>query len=736
MAHLIEKIKVSNGIHWIQINEVGLNVLCGCPADVVKYLIRIGLIKQIEINGVACESGPNAILLSDLPVQNGEFSNLAEFPVLQMLYRQGMILPNHPNNTGKKPLLIGTKSQVTAQMNYIYRGNYGLTSIEEMMKAGIDNNKAKEYMDIKLSFAFGKIKTSDEFLDKVIVANKKTKIWEDVHIKRNSLNVYEFFYKDESVVVDLNLAPEENYQAPFKLGQYHIKRDHFGVIHSGEGDGWDINRPCMGSILMYNNRIYLIDAGPNINQTLDSLGISAGEVEGIFHTHCHDDHFSGLTTLIQSDHRLKYFATSLVKHSVDKKLSALLGTKDVLDRFFKVEILEEGSFNDIEGMEVMPVFSPHPVETTAFYFRVIADKGYKSYFHLADIASVRVLDKMKKQDDTPGPGITQTLYNKVLSNYKMRADIKKIDIGGGIIHGEALDFIDDKSEKKILSHTSLVLTNQEKEIGQRASFGQMDSLILTNSDPYIRFARYYLKAYYHELSDGNFRDILNCPLVTFNPGSILLKQGGESDYFYLTLTGTIEVIHSEKNLHQFLAAGSLIGEMSALLNEPRQKTYVAVGYVTALKIPSNMYRAFVDKFHLLESIKKNRKTKNFLSGLQLFKSMSSSPILNSFSQDLKIETITKNATIKNSEKNGLLIVVDGELELLAEDHFITNINKGDFCFEENILTLEIYPPCSIRAKTDASVYFISKELLSNVPAVLWKLLESYERRLELIISIL
>jgi len=111
-----------------------------------------------EVDGVPCETGPNAILLSDISLQNGEFANLAEFPVLQMLYRQGLFLPGHPNNTGRKPMLIGSADQVGAQMRYIYRGNYGLVSREEIMQAGIPEEQAGEMMRLKLKFAFGRIR--------------------------------------------------------------------------------------------------------------------------------------------------------------------------------------------------------------------------------------------------------------------------------------------------------------------------------------------------------------------------------------------------------------------------------------------------------------------------------------------------------------------------------------------------------------------------------------------------
>ena len=77
----------------------------------------------------------------------------------------------------------------------------------------------------------------------------------------------------------------------------------------------------MGSIITFQGKIFLIDAGPNINTTLNSLGISVNEIEGIFHTHAHDDHFAGITSLIQSDHKLKYYTSSIVRASVFKKLA-------------------------------------------------------------------------------------------------------------------------------------------------------------------------------------------------------------------------------------------------------------------------------------------------------------------------------------------------------------------------------------------------------------------------------
>ena len=120
----------------------------------------------------------------------------------------------------------------------------------------------------------------------------------------------------ERVEIDLNLRAHEIYESPYTLGYHQFRREYFSIVHSGEGDGWDMHRPAMGSVLVYQGRLFLIDASPNLLYALTALGIGVNEIDGIFHTHSHDDHFAGLTTLLQTDHRIKYFATPFVRAAV------------------------------------------------------------------------------------------------------------------------------------------------------------------------------------------------------------------------------------------------------------------------------------------------------------------------------------------------------------------------------------------------------------------------------------
>ena len=253
------KIPVSPGITWLEIPAADLRILCGCPVDSVKHLLKLRLIVTTEINGQACQTGPNSILLSDLSIQNGRACNRAEFPVLQMLYLQGQIIPGHPGNTGQRPRILGSANQVQAQMEYLYRGNYGLASKEELVEVGVEPALAADLMRMKLAFAFGRILPMDELVQPVVIGDATTAIGGGAEVRRLRTNVFEFSYQNESIEIDLNLAPGDIYECPYTLDKHVPTRNYFAVIHTGDGDGWDMNRPTMGSIIVFQGRVFLVD---------------------------------------------------------------------------------------------------------------------------------------------------------------------------------------------------------------------------------------------------------------------------------------------------------------------------------------------------------------------------------------------------------------------------------------------------------------------------------------------
>ncbi len=278
----MEMIPVTRGVSLVRIPEARLSILCGCPENAIKHLFKRGLIEKAGGDGRSYETGPNAILLSEVAVQNGRFANLAEFPVLHMLYRQGMIIPGHPGNTGLRPMLIGMPEQLEAVSKYIYAGNYGITDPGELSPE--DPALAESLMKVKRWFAFGQFRQSDELLELKRIDGTILELRDGAFLRRLGVNRYEIIHGSQSVLVDLGLKTGQDYECPYSLPSLPASREGFAVIHLGEGDGWDPERPCMSSIVMNRGEAYLIDAGPNIEQSLEAVGLAVGCLKGIFQT--------------------------------------------------------------------------------------------------------------------------------------------------------------------------------------------------------------------------------------------------------------------------------------------------------------------------------------------------------------------------------------------------------------------------------------------------------------------
>jgi hemerythrin len=723
----IQKIEVARGIQWVEVPEADLRVLCGCPADAVKHLIKRGLIQSREIKGVACETGPNAILLSDISLQNEEFANLAEFPVLQMLYKQGLIVPGHPNNTGRKPALIGSAEQVESQMRYIYRGNYGLVSREEITQAGVSPEQAAEMMRLKLGFAFGRIRPTRDFLDTRVVGDGTVEIAKDVSLRRLRPNVFEFSHRGEAVAVDLNLHPGEPYECAYQLGYRRFEPEYFAVIHSGEGDGWDVNRPCMSSIITHQRHLYLIDAGPHLDATLAALGIGIDQVDGIFHTHAHDDHFSGLTTLMRAGRRIRYFATPLVRSSVAKKLAALMGMEEErFADFFDIRDLVADTWNDVEGLEVMPIFSPHPVETNVFVFRTLWGEGYRSYAHFADIVSLDILQGMVT-DQQEAPGLDRQALERTRAAYRVPVDLKKIDVGGGMIHGNAEDFRGDASAAILLAHRAGDLTPEEKEIGSSAAFGTVDVLVAGQSKGMRHNAFAFLADHLPGVPIHDLQLLLNHPITEINPGAILIKEGETPREVLLLVSGRVETIRARDKLFGSLSAGSMIGASAMLDNRPQRYTYRTSSFVRVLRLPVGLYSEVVRRNGLLDHLRRSAELRSFLFGTDLFNQRLPVAVLRRIVDRASERCFQPGEIVAGGDLQVLNVIRSGLVERAVGSKVLDVLKDGDFFGEEGAI-LKVPYLISMRVAQETAVVQIPGEILVDVPILRWKLIENYQQR--------
>ena len=727
----MESVPVTPGVTYVRIPEHGLFFLCGCPPDVVKHLMRRGLISERSDRGVTYEIGPNAILLSDVPVQNGGFANLAEFPLLQMFYRQGMILPGHPNNKGVKPLVVGASRGLSSLSEALFRGTYGLANEKEVLETGVDPAFAAEVIREKLWFSFGSLRRTEELVDLVPLDGEVVELRPGLLLRRVGVNQFVFESGNNLLPVDLNLAPGQTYEPPFRLGRSRIKREYFSVVHIGEGDGWDTTRPCMGSLLQFQGKNYLIDAGPNILESLEAIGLGLTEIEGVFQTHAHDDHFAGLPSLAMSDHRLKLYSTKLVRSSVMKKMAALMGVPErTFVNTFDFKELTADTWNDVQGLMVRPTWSPHPVETTIFTFRANDEKGAKTYCHWADIADFKVLKRLlvEAPDATEA---SKTLYSDFTRLLLEPASLKKADIGGGMIHGCAEDFVPDSSEKLVFAHIARQPTPREKEIGTFLDFGVQDILIPARQDYRLRVVEAALTAYFPQAPEWEKNLLLNGLLRECSPGTVLQKKGELFEQVLLVVGGVVEAVDGDTSRESRFSAGTLIGELHVLTGRLATQTWRARSFVTVLEIPKLVYTVFVRKNTDIDEQLRVAQVTLTLQGTALFGDAVSSVHLTRIARQARSLDVAVGQSPEQAvgiSDPFLFLVESGTLSLEFESRPIEEVGPGGFCGEESLF-FRGGGNMAIKAATATKGLAIPAKLLLAIPIVGWKLLETYERRL-------
>ena len=389
-------------------------------------------------------------------------------------------------------------------------------------------------------------------------------------------------------------------------------------------------------------------------------------------------------------------------------------------------------WNAIDNLEVKPIFSPHPTETTIFIFRTIDKDGYQSYAHFADLASFDVLRSMITENDNE-PGISKEYFEQVQRNYLTKVNLKKLDVGGGQVHGSAADFKNDASEKIILAHTSTELSAKQKEIGSGAPFGTVDVLIPAHQDYVWKYAYNYLKAYFPSVPNHQIDMLINNPLKTFNPESILTKKGEINKVVYLVLTGTVEKIRSEAGIHSMISAGGFVGDNTGLFDVPAKETYRAVNFVKALQMPCRLFLEFIKGNGLLAEMEYLREKREFLQNTWLFSEDISYPLQNRLAQAITKECYIPDEQIPMEDYSGIGIVKSGRLQIFLNSDVFETLITGNFFGVSNVL-LGTPALFKVRAVEPTEVYNIPGQILTDIPIVHWKLFETYERRIRMILN--
>ncbi len=701
----MKKTDITKGISYLEIPEEGLRILCGCPENSIKFIMQKGLTPPVVINGFNLVGGPNAILLNDLSVSNSHFLNFAEFPVLHHQYFQGAAF----NGTNEKYTIIGNEDKVDNQYNYIRRGVQGLTSRDEILEAGVDDDIADKIISIG-NYHRGYKKNFD-IINKVYISNK-TKIKGDLYIERISLNRFVFTYGDQTEIVDINL--DENLKGvglPYNIENKLIPFDEFSITTVGDGNGWNPHVPCMGSLINCKGKRFLVDSGPGSLDLVGHLGITPSEVEGVFVTHSHDDHFAGILSMLNSENKIKFFSTALVIASVQKKFQALLNINKIeLKKYIDFIELKEGIWTNIGEMEVKPKYSFHTIETNVFYFRVKNLEGqWKSYGHITDIISKKDLNFMLDHDQSGN--INHSWTDDWFNNYLEECDLKRIDAGGGVVHGDSHDFAEDKSKKIILSHLNHDIdTGENISFSPPTNFGHTEVLIHSDFNYLVQKAKDILLELFIKTGEVKV-NVSQQDIFLVEPDKIVCQKGDKLENIYMVVSGLVEGYESNGHIRKYVQGDFLY----TFNNEKKSKNnYKTSSYCYLLKIKSKNFFKCIKSISLSYNFKVLRKSTYFSYAFSLAKLIDLSRIMTK-------QKIKKGNVIQFAD-NDYFFVDDGLIEVYRGEKLITQFHND---------SLSVYSKTdkdiNFKVKEHSTILLFKERDIKKFPSVLWSVFEETKR---------
>ena len=220
--------------------------------------------------------------------------------------------------------------------------------------------------------------------------------------------------------------------------------------------------------------------------------------------------------------------------------------------------------------------------------------------------------------------------------------------------------------------------------------------------------------------------LANCPIVTFNAGSIMLKKGERARAVYLILQGVGEAIDTQRGIHRSLSGGAIVGELSALMEEGAYWTVRASSYITAIQVPAELYLSFIRQNSLEESTRRLLANRRFLQGTWLFGELIGFSVERAVSAAMEPLHAPAGTRVDPGPFARLFLLEKGEIELLRDGRPCERLGPGAFWGEQEVLGGPHM--FDARAAGDAGIFVIPARLVADIPIVQWRLLQTNEKR--------
>ena len=685
------------GTYYIE--SGGKSVLAGCPPEIVKVLIQKDL------------KAPDAILLPDRPVAQGESQTAVEFPLYHHLFFRKA-------DAGKPPLiLLGSSRRIEAAQDLLKLTLFGPEK-EQLAEWGMPEEDAdalaRETRWFHLKDDSGKRIKLDQMIRCFAFDDAPVDLdW--IKVRRTKNNCFEFQADGQTETIDITPPHEQAPPYPVTPDLTTTTLVKLGVEVLGGSTGFSATQASSGLALCYNGNYILIDAIPYLNHHLRARGISRNQISAIFVSHIHDDHCN-LISLLQYNRRIVVLTTRIIYQMMLQKLSLSLDRSvESLKDYFDFRELTAGEVTNFYGLRIQPFWSSHSIPTIGANFETTHDgRDYRIIF-TGDNQALADVKKMQQNGVVSAERVTH-----IEKPYKTPAALLLADGGEGQIHGDPADALQSPADRVVFMHLDKLSDRFEAHF-MTASSGKRFPVLRGETDYNLTRTIEFLLEYFPGMPPVWISNLLaNQRVFTFNAGDVIIREGTKSEgYLYMILTGHAQVVHHDGKKKHYLAtmeAGELIGEMSIISGEgQRNASVVAMSPVIVTAISENAFREYIQQQKQEAELKSMWQNRELLQNFGYLKPLQQ-PVIRELSRHVSLEHLRSRpgptALKEICDSYGLIMPLGNEITIKYENRTETldPHEKPIMCHSAEVLVTE----------REIQYLFLSaenaKKLRNNIPA--------------------
>ncbi len=437
------------------------SVLLGCPPEMIKLIQQ----KKLTV--------PDTIVLSDRLYAGNSSQTAIEFFLYHFMFiQQGLA-------EGRKLRIFVSERQIKKLTEMLRVTLLGPT-LQEMLESGQSEEWSqqliKESTHLAVKNKAGKIYQIDDLIDwNVLEVGEELELRpqgttiasESINIRRVAGTGFQCISGSEIIDIDLTVSGVQAPCYPVEHQAVNFNQQHATVTILGSSDGFDPIYGSNGSLFNFNGQLGLWDCPPYLNQHLTSLGIELSQIEAMIISHVHDDHVDVVESLCYET-PLNVYCTAEIYFSMIVKLAAILDCDlKEASQYHNWHIVSVGEPFCALGAEFTLFYSVHSIPSLGCRVMVPDDNGSKKILISGDHLPFNGLEDMRKKGV-----LSEERFHDSTHLIEGDEDIILIDAGGGLIHGDYLDYMRVK-EHIYFYHTSKIDESTLGDSKQLVKSGQV-----------------------------------------------------------------------------------------------------------------------------------------------------------------------------------------------------------------------------------------------------------------------